>query len=106
MLRDGWNPSKFQRFVGILGAPNAVDAQSTCARIGRNTAPLGMGACSQLLPTSEMASPLANRVSKARLNFAAAKALSIIIHCTGVSDLMLRNWRRLFAARGHRFGNS
>jgi len=45
MLLAGRTPSKFRRFAGISSAPNAADGQSTCARIGRNTARQGMAIC-------------------------------------------------------------
>jgi hypothetical protein len=38
MLLAGRTQSKFRRFAGVLSVPDAAAVQSTCARIGRNTA--------------------------------------------------------------------
>jgi hypothetical protein len=82
MLQAGRTLLKFRHCASFSSAPSAAAALSTCDRIGRNTAPLGMGAYNLLaFGKGERASacksslkselPLANRVSKARLNFAA-----------------------------------
>jgi hypothetical protein len=40
MLLAGRTQSKFRRFAGVLSVPDVAAVQSTCARIGRNTAAL------------------------------------------------------------------
>jgi hypothetical protein len=50
MLLAGRMLSKFRHCVGISDAQSAAADQSTCARIGRNTAPPGMGAYNAIIP--------------------------------------------------------